>query len=167
MIQTRRDRRPVPPPLPVPSAATHLLPLHVALVADEDALRRGPRVLGDVVHPVPHVVEGRLAGVGDVVHEHDAVRRLVVRLRDGVEARLPRRVPDLQLHLLAVHFQVLRLVIHARCRQQGGGKFVLRKAQHQRRLAHAAVAQQQQLDLHVVIFVVHRLARSHACNASR
>lgn len=56
--------------------------------------------LFDFLQPAVDRVEGPL--VGDVVDEQDALRAARVRADDGAEAALPRRVPQLQLHALAV-----------------------------------------------------------------
>lgn len=59
-----------------------------------------------------------LAGV---VHQHDAVGALVVRLRDDVEVLLPSGVPHLALHALALDVQHFRLVCYSAVATGGAG----------------------------------------------
>mmetsp|Transcript_6979 Transcript_6979/g.20396 ORF Transcript_6979/g.20396 Transcript_6979/m.20396 type:complete len:364 (+) Transcript_6979:171-1262(+) len=138
-------------------ALAHLLgdlPLagEVALVAHDDALHVAARVLVDVRHPVANVVEG--LEVRHAVHEADAVRALVVRARDDVELLLSRSIPDLQPHALVLHVRMPHLVVHARRGQQRARELVLRVAQHERRLPHAAVPQQQQPQVRLRLLAV-------------
>jgi hypothetical protein len=63
----------------------------VALVADEEFDDAVGGVALDLRQPIPHVVERRR--VGDVVHDHDAVRAAVVGARDRAEALLAGGVP--------------------------------------------------------------------------
>lgn len=68
-------------------------------------------ILLNLVQPALHVCE-RLA-TRHVVHHDYAVRAPVIRAGDGAEAFLSRRVPDLQLHPLAVHRHSPDLKVHA------------------------------------------------------
>ena len=83
--------------------------LEVALSRDHDSEDVLVRVLLDLRKPVRHVVEGGLAR--RIEGQDYAVCALVVRLGDGAEAFLPGCVPDLQLHILVVYFQVLYLKV--------------------------------------------------------
>lgn len=64
--------------------------------------------LVDLLEPAVDAVEGPL--VGDVVDQQDALRAARVGADDGAEAALPRRVPQLQPHALAVQQDRRRLV---------------------------------------------------------
>mmetsp|Transcript_4228 Transcript_4228/g.9079 ORF Transcript_4228/g.9079 Transcript_4228/m.9079 type:complete len:283 (+) Transcript_4228:522-1370(+) len=77
------------------------LPLggEVALVAHEQLVHILRRVPIDLVQPRLHVLE--CLRVGRVVDDNDAVGAAVVAARNGTEALLPRRVPNLQLDRLA------------------------------------------------------------------
>ena len=67
-------------------------------------------MLFNVPDPVLDVVETLL--VGDVVHQHDAHGAPVVGRGDGPEPLLARRVPDLQLDLLAVQLNCADLEVN-------------------------------------------------------
>ncbi len=67
--------------------------LGVTLVAKKDFLCMRARVLGYIFHPVPHIVKRRFGRIRYVIYERNAVRALVIRLRDGVKARLAGSVP--------------------------------------------------------------------------
>ena len=64
-------------------------------LTDEQLHDVGARVLAHVLDPVRHRQEG--APLGDVVSQDGPVGAAVVALRDGAEALLTSRVPDLQL----------------------------------------------------------------------
>lgn len=61
------------------------------------------------------VVASASAAPGDVVDHERPGSAAVVGAGDGPEALLPRRVPDLQLDLLAAHFDDPRAELHADC----------------------------------------------------
>ena len=92
--------------------------------------------------------------VRDVEDEYECVGGSVVALRDGAEALLSGRVPDLQLDLLALHLDRLDHEVDA----DGGAlprrEHALREPAHQARLAHASVAHQHHLE--EVLVVLHR-----------
>ena len=67
------------------------------------------RILFDVFHPVPDVVEGLL--VGCIVHQHDTHRPTIVSFRDSPEALLTRSVPYLKLTTLLVYHNLLYLEV--------------------------------------------------------
>jgi len=91
------------------------LALEIALVADEhDDGARGD-VGDELVQPVGDVVKGLL--VRDVIDEHRALRAVVDGAGDGAEALLPRRIPDLHLHVPVLDLQPLRHKLNA----DGGG----------------------------------------------
>ena len=65
----------------------------------------------NLLQPVADVVKRGLLRA--VVHQNDAHRALVIRLRDRAEALLPGRVPHLQLHALVLHVDRLDLEVNA------------------------------------------------------
>ena len=97
--------------------------LHVALVADEDAGDVVGGVFLDLVHPVFDGAEA--LAVGDVVGDDDAVGALVVAARDGFEALLASRVPDLQFDGLAVDLDGPDLEVDADGRHEVVGEDVV------------------------------------------
>jgi len=105
---------------------SHLLPIRI--------LHRVGRVLLDVADPIPNVEE-RLF-VRYVVYEQDAHRAAVVRRRDRAEALLPRRVPDLKLHALAVDLHRLDFEVDPDRRDERGRERVVAEPQQQATLAH-------------------------------
>ena len=62
-------------------------------------------MLLNLPEPRLHVIKRRHAS--RIEGKNDPICSLVVRLRDCAESLLPCRVPDLQLHALAIHLQVL------------------------------------------------------------
>ena len=76
--------------------------VHIALIPQDHLLHISTRVLLNVPDPVLDVVEALL--VCDVVDEHDSHGPPVVGRRDGPEALLAGRVPDLELDFLSVEF---------------------------------------------------------------
>lgn len=97
-----------------------------------------------LAHPVPHVIKAFLGGA--VVGEDDAHGALVVGLRDGPEALLASRVPDLKLDVLAVDVDGLDLEVNADGRDVRRGEVVVGKAQQEAGLAYAWVPYEDQLD---------------------
>jgi len=91
-------------------------------------------VLVDALHPSAHVVEA--GAVHHVKDEQDALRAPEVALRDGAEALLPRRVPDLQLHLLAADVDRLDLEVYSDRRDERRAEGVVCISQQQAGLAH-------------------------------
>jgi len=67
--------------------------LQISLVTDQDASYVILSVLFDFTHPGVDSVEG--VAVGDIVHNDNAVRTLVVAGSDGLESLLACSVPDL------------------------------------------------------------------------
>jgi hypothetical protein len=92
-----------------------------------------------------HTIERPL--VRNVVHQQDPHGAAVVRRRDGAEALLARRVPDLQLDPLAVELDRPDLEVDADRGDEGRRERVLAEAQQAARLAYARVADQEELDL--------------------
>lgn len=90
-------------------------------------------------------VEGTL--VGDIIHQQYAHGAAVICRGDGAEALLSCRVPNLQLHALAIQFNGPDLEVDADGGDERGRKRVFAEAQQAARLANARVAYQQQLDL--------------------
>ena len=86
------------------------LVLQVALVADQDSRDVVGSVLLNLAHPCLHCREALT--VGDVVGHDDAVGTFVVAGRDGLEALLTCRVPDLQLDSFAVDVDGPNLEVH-------------------------------------------------------
>eukprot|EP00636_Phaeomonas_parva_P006845 CAMPEP_0118879552 /NCGR_PEP_ID=MMETSP1163-20130328/19295_1 /TAXON_ID=124430 /ORGANISM="Phaeomonas parva, Strain CCMP2877" /LENGTH=234 /DNA_ID=CAMNT_0006815739 /DNA_START=120 /DNA_END=822 /DNA_ORIENTATION=- len=128
---------------------------HVDLVPDEQRLHGRRRVPLDVAQPVLHILE-RLR-VRHVVDHDDAVRAAVVLRRDGAEALLPRRVPDLQLHALAVQVQRADLEVHADGADVLVRVRVFRVPQHEAALPHVHVADEQNLEQVVILDAVQRV----------
>jgi hypothetical protein len=81
----------------------------------------------------------------------------VVGSRDGSEPLLPGSVPHLQLDLLVVHGDVLDLEVDADGRDVGRREGGVGEAQEEARLAHAGVADEQQL--HQVVILLPRGSR--------
>lgn len=93
-------------------------------------------------------VEGSL--VGNVVDQQDAHGAAVVGGRDGAEALLAGRVPDLQLGALSVQLNGADLEVDADGRDKRRRERVLAEAQQAARLADARVANEEQFDLFCV-----------------
>jgi hypothetical protein len=119
----------------------------VALVPHEKLNDAAARILLDFVKPVLDVLEAFV--VRHVVHHHDALRAPVVAARDGAEALLPRCVPHLQLHKLAIDTDRAVEVVDADSAQVDLLVLILRQAQQQARLAHARVADHENLEQEV------------------
>ena len=84
--------------------------LFITLGGDEHSLDARIRMLLNLRKPITYIVEGLLACA--VVGEHDSLCALVVRLSDGSESFLASRVPDLQLHILAIHVHSFHFVVN-------------------------------------------------------
>lgn len=125
--------------------------LQVTLVPHEDDLSIVPGVGLDLRGPVLHGSKGLL--VGNVIHEQEAHGSTVVGCGDGTVALLARRVPDLQLDPLVVAVDCLDLEVDAHSADKGGREGVIGISEQEGRLAHAAVANEQQLE-HVVEVLV-------------
>lgn len=89
----------------------HCLVWLVALVCYQYFRNIWCGVLINLSKPVLYVVEGD--SVWAVVDEDDAHGALVVGLRDRAEPLLPRRVPNLQLHVLPIDVYRLYLKVYA------------------------------------------------------
>ena len=109
----------------------------VTLVADQHELDVLGRVAVEVLHPLLDVLE-RLF-VGDVVHDHDAVRAAVVAGRHV--ARRARRVPDLEADWPAIDLDRAVAVVDALLLDEALDVGVLVVAQQQARLADVGVTQ--------------------------
>ena len=72
-------------------------------------------------------VEGSL--VGDVVDEEDAHRAAIIGCRDGAETLLASRIPDLQLHTLAVQLDGADLEVDADGGDERGREGVFTESQ--------------------------------------
>ena len=123
--------------------------LAVVLVPDERDVDALARVLLDVGHPVADVLEA--PPVGDVVRQENAHRAAVIRAGDGPEPLLARGVPDLQLHALALQVHGLDLEVDADGGDERRRELVVGEAEKQARLAHAAVADEQELHQVVIL----------------
>jgi hypothetical protein len=88
--------------------------------------------------------------VRHIIHQQDAHGAAVIRRRDGAEPLLPRRVPYLQLHALAVELDGADLEVDADGGDEGRGERVFAEAQQAARFAHARVADEEELDLRSV-----------------
>lgn len=117
---------------------------HVALVADEDAGDVVGGVFLDLVHPV--LDGGEALAVRDVVGHDDPVRALVVAARDRLEPLLPRRVPDLQLYRLPVHFDGADLEVDADGGHEVVCEDVVGESQQERRFTDAGVTDEEHLE---------------------
>mmetsp|Transcript_15475 Transcript_15475/g.30563 ORF Transcript_15475/g.30563 Transcript_15475/m.30563 type:complete len:222 (+) Transcript_15475:36-701(+) len=117
-----------------PRSLDYLLLQHVALVPNQNLVDVVRGVLLDLPDPVPDVVEGLL--VCNVVHKQYSHRSSVVSRGDGAEALLPRRVPDLQLELLALLLDGADLEVDADGGDEGRGERIIREAQQQTTLSH-------------------------------
>ena len=83
----------------------------VGLVSNEDLGNVGVRVLVDLLEPVLDVVEGlRVSAIVDQDYPHGA---FVVGLSYRAEPLLASRVPNLELHPLIVHVDLLDLEVDA------------------------------------------------------
>mmetsp|Transcript_31445 Transcript_31445/g.108137 ORF Transcript_31445/g.108137 Transcript_31445/m.108137 type:complete len:268 (+) Transcript_31445:44-847(+) len=118
--------------------------LDVALAPADGHVDVAALVFVNVVDPRSHVAEGDC--VGDVVADHEAVGFPEKVGRQRPEALLARRVPDLQLDLLAVDFQELVAVVDADGGHELCAKRVLIVPHHQRSLAHVRVADHEDAD---------------------
>ena len=87
------------------------------------------------------------------------MRGSVVALRDGAEALLPGRVPDLQLNLLALHLDGLDHEVDADGGALPGREHALREPAHQARLPDARVAHEHHLEEVLVVFHCRHLGR--------
>jgi len=133
---------------PLPSVLPRNLPLrHVQLVAQHhegEAVRLlHVGVIRELLLPV-----GQVAEALPVVHaegEQAAVGAAVERRAEAAEALLARRVPDLQGDVAAVHLQLPVEELHADGVEEVRVELVGDVAVHERRLADAAVAQEDDL----------------------
>ena len=105
----------------------------IALIAHEQLVDIVVGVAVNLVQPLLHVVI-RLQ-VGGVVDDDDAVCAAVVGRRDGAEALLSRRIPDLQLDGLGIQLDGTDLEVDADGGDVGLGIGVVGEAQQQTRLA--------------------------------
>lgn len=133
-----------------------------------------PHQVGARTEPLGVVSNGRGAVVAR--HDHQTVSTPIVGRRDGAEAlweskvsamyctlqecrththtpdsitdprTLASRVPDLQLHRLAVNLDGADFEVHADRGDVAGGEGVVGEAEQERRLADAAVADQEELE---------------------
>ncbi len=136
-----------------PLGRHYSLIIHVALVAHNHLDNVLVGVLVNIAQPLANAVEG--LAVGDVVDEHDAHRAAIIRRRDRVEALLARRVPDLQLDLLAIQIDGLHLEVDANGRDERGVERVVGEAAQYAGLAHARVADEQDLEQVVIALLGH------------
>ena len=77
----------------------------------------------DLRHPAPHAV--KRPSIGNVVDQHDALRAPKIGPRDRPELLLARRVPDLELDLLAAQMHGLDLKINTDRRDERRGEGVV------------------------------------------
>ena len=85
----------------------------VTLVANEDLAYIIVGESLDLLHPLPHILEG--LPVGHVVHYNYAVGPSVITGRQRPEPLLPCCVPYLQLNILPIHLDRLNLEIDSNC----------------------------------------------------
>jgi len=78
---------------------------------------------------------------------------LIVAARDGLEALLARRVPDLQLDCLARQVERADLEVHADRGQETLVEDIVGESQQKGRLADGRVSDQQQLEQIIVILL--------------
>ncbi len=102
-----------------------------------------------LVEPPLDVCEG--VPRGHVIDDDDPVGAAVVGGGDGPEALLPGRVPDLQLDALAADVHRADLEVDADRRDVVAGEGVVGEADEEGALAHAGVADDEQLEEVVVV----------------
>mmetsp|Transcript_14240 Transcript_14240/g.42450 ORF Transcript_14240/g.42450 Transcript_14240/m.42450 type:complete len:203 (-) Transcript_14240:183-791(-) len=111
--------------------AGHLAILgEVGLVADQYPLDRRVPVLVELLHPVPHVVEG--VPIGYVVGEDHSHGGPVVRRRDGAKPLLAGGVPNLNFELPSIALHVLPLVVDTDGDHKVGVEAALAEPQEER-----------------------------------
>lgn len=123
----------------------------VAFIADEeeDGIFFGVGL--HLVHPkLADVVEAEW--VGEIEDEEDTLAAPVVGTRDGPEALLSSRVPDLELDVFVINLDRLEAEVHPDRRQVVLGELVLDEAHQDGGLAHTRVA-----DDHCLVEVVELL----------
>lgn len=125
--------------------------LQVTLVPHKDDLSIVPGVGLDLGGPVLHGGKGLL--VGNIIHEQEAHGSPVVGRGDRSVAFLSCRVPYLQLDPLVVAVDGLDLEVNAHGADEGGSEGVICVAEQEGCLAHAAIANEQELE-HVVEVLV-------------
>ena len=116
----------------------------IALVSDQNARNVGSSVLFDLGHPVVHVLVRLL--VGDIIDYYNSVCSLVVGGGNGLEALLTGGVPNLELNLLAVHFNSFNFKIDADGRHKVVREHIVSESNKQRGLADARAANEQNLE---------------------
>mmetsp|Transcript_16219 Transcript_16219/g.41144 ORF Transcript_16219/g.41144 Transcript_16219/m.41144 type:complete len:211 (+) Transcript_16219:303-935(+) len=126
--------------------------VHVALVPDEDLTNVVLGVVLDLANPVLDVLE--TAAVRHIVDQQDALRTPKVGGRDRAEALLAGGVPNLELDDLVTKVDRLDLEVDANSGDERGAERVVRVPQEEASLAHARVANHEQLDLHVKVGIV-------------
>mmetsp|Transcript_42941 Transcript_42941/g.77611 ORF Transcript_42941/g.77611 Transcript_42941/m.77611 type:complete len:288 (-) Transcript_42941:108-971(-) len=114
------------------------LRLHVALVADQNLAGALVHVSVHLVQPVVHVRKG--LAVADVVDQDDPVCSAVVRTRDGTEAFLPCRIPNLELDGLLVDGNGLEAEVNTDRCDIALRKGIICEAQKKTRLSRTGVA---------------------------
>lgn len=126
----------------------------IALVANQDLVDVLACVLLDVAEPGLYIFERFL--VRDIVDEQDPHGAAVVHRGNGTEPLLSRSIPDLQLDSLSVNLYRPDLKVDTNRGDEGRRERVFGESQQQARLAHARVADQQELD---EVVIVSRLSR--------
>lgn len=116
----------------------------VALIANEQDLHVRVAVVAGLLQPVAHMLERMPAG--DVVHQQCAYRSPIVGPGDGPEILLPRRVPDLQLHILVPHEDLLGPELHPDGHIMVFTRFVLNELEDDAGFAHPRVPDQDELE---------------------
>lgn len=96
---------------------------NVALVREHDDIDVGAAMLLNLLQPSVNVVEALL--VGQVEHDQDTVRALVVCLGDGSITLLTSRVPNLQSHCALVNLECTESEVNADGRHEVLLEFVI------------------------------------------
>jgi hypothetical protein len=122
----------------------------IALIADQVELYVLFSVVLDLCEP--KLVDVLIAlGIGDVVHQKDAVGALVVGAGDGPEALLAGCVPDLELNHLAVDIHGLEPEVDPNGGQVVLVELVVSEPEQEARLAHPRIADNHQLVQEIVL----------------
>lgn len=129
-----------------------LLVRHIALVAYKQLVDTLGGVSVDLLQPLLDVVEA--VHVGDIVDHTDAVSTSVVRRSNSSESFLASRVPNLQLHRLAIQLNSSDFEVDTDSRNVGFGVGVIGESQEKTRLSNTGITDEEKLE-EVVVFGIH------------